>query len=134
MAGISKTTIVSYNAAGTDVGISYIRQSSKKSKTVLTLYIYPKKYIDNQILRDEFYSYGDALNQNSKDNVEIKPSFGTLSGDSLKVSYIYSVFNNTLGERNFFKGIKYVNKNSLLSIMSAADGPLNKGFQRQYDS
>ncbi len=114
--GFQRQTIVSYNTAGTNVGISYIRQSSKKSKTVLTLYIYPKKYIDNQVLRDEFYSYGYALNQNSNTNVEIKPSFGTLSGDSLKVSYIYSVFNNALGERDFFKGVKYINKNSLLSI------------------
>lgn len=114
--GFQRQSVVSYNAAGTNVGISYIRQSSKKNKTVLTLYIYPKKYIDNQMLRDEFYSYDYALNQNSNTNVEIKPSFGTLSGDSLKVSYIYSVFRNALGQQDFFNGVKYVNKNSLLSI------------------
>lgn len=114
--GFQRHHIVSYNADGTNVGISYIQQSSKKDRTVLSLYIYPKKYIDNQMLRDEFYSYDYALNQNSKDHVDIKPSFGTLSGDSLKVSYIYSVFQNTMGQPDFFKGVKYVNKNALLSI------------------
>lgn len=115
-AGFQRHSIVSYNAAGTNVGISYIQQSSKKSKTVLSLYIYPKKYIDNQMLRDEFYSYDYALNQNSKDHVEIQPSFGRLSGDSLTVSYIYSVFQSTMGQPDFFKGVKYINKNALLSI------------------
>lgn len=46
----------------------------------------------------------------------MNPSFGTLSGDSLKISYIYSVFQNTTGPPDFFKGVKYVNKNALLSI------------------
>lgn len=114
--GFRRQAVVAYDPTGQNIGVSYIRQSSKKSKTVLTLYIYPKKYIDNQMLRDEFYYYDYALNQNSNTNVKIKPSFGTLSGDSLKVSYIYSVFTNALGQPDFFKGVKYINKNSLLSI------------------
>ncbi len=114
--GFQRQAVVSYNAGNTNVGISYIHQPSKKNKTVLTFYIYPKEYIDNQMLRDEFYSYDYALNQNSNTHVKIKPSFGTLSGDSLKVSSIYSVFKNALGQQDFFKGVKYVDKNSLLSI------------------
>lgn len=114
--GFQRQAVVSYNAGNTNVGISYVQQPSKKNKTALTFYIYPKEYIDNQMLRDEFYSYDYALNQNSNTHVKIKPSFGTLSGDSLKVSSIYSVFKNALGQQDFFKGVKYVDKNSLLSI------------------
>ncbi|ALR32247.1 MULTISPECIES: hypothetical protein [Chryseobacterium] len=115
-AGFQRQAVISYNMKNTHIGVSYLQQTSKKSKTVLTIYLYPKEYIDNQILRDEFYSYGYALNRNSNKNVDVKPSFGNLSNDKLKVSYIYSVFNNSLGQPDFFKGVKYVDKNSLLSI------------------
>lgn len=114
--GFQREAVISYDMKNSHVGVSYIQQTSKKSRTVLTIYLYPKKYIDNQILRDEFYSYDYALNQNSNNNVEIKPSFGNISNNDLKVSYIYSVFKNAMGQSDFFNGVKYVNKNSLLSI------------------
>lgn len=114
--GFQRQAVISYDMKNTHIGVSYIQQASKKSKTVLTIYLYPKKFIDNQILRDEFYSYDYALNQNSNKKVDTKPSFGSLSNDNLKVNYIYSVFSNSMGQPDFFKGVKYVNKNSLLSI------------------
>jgi len=80
--GFQRESITSYDAAETNVGVSYIQKTSKKNKTVLTIYIYPKKYIDNQLLRDEFYTYDYALNQNSNDHVEINPLFGTLSNEN----------------------------------------------------
>jgi hypothetical protein len=114
--GFQREEVISYDMKNTHVAVSYVQQISKKSKTVLSIYLYPNKYIDNQQLRDGFYSYDYALNQNSNKNIEIKPSFGNLSNDKLKVSYIYSIFNNSMGQPDFFKGVKYVNKNSLLSI------------------
>jgi len=114
--GFQRQAVISYDMKNTHIGVSYLQQTSKKSKTVLTIYLYPKNFIDNQILRDEFYSYDYALNQNSNKNVDVKPSFGSLSNDKLKVSYIYSVFSNSMGQPDFFKGVKYINKNSLLSI------------------
>ncbi|GAA5092427.1 hypothetical protein GCM10023210_21300 [Chryseobacterium ginsengisoli] len=114
--GFQREAVISYDIKNSHIGVSYVQETSKKNKTVLTIYLYPKKYIDNQILRDEFYSYGYALNQNSNSNVDVKPSFGNLSDDNLKISYIYSVFNNAMGKPDFFKGVKYVDKNSLLSI------------------
>ncbi|BEV05324.1 hypothetical protein [Chryseobacterium gambrini] len=114
--GFQRESITSYDAAETNVGVSYIQKTSKKNKTVLTIYIYPKKYIDNQLLRDEFYNYDYALNQNSNDHLEIKPLFGTLSNENLKVGFVYALFNNAMGQQDFFNGVKYINKNSLLSI------------------
>ncbi|SHM13494.1 hypothetical protein [Chryseobacterium polytrichastri] len=114
--GFQREEVVSYDLQNQNVAVSYVQQKTKKIKTVLTLYIYPKKEIDNQLLRDEFYSYQYAINQNSNKGVDLKPSFGSISNENLKVNYIYSIFNNTLGQRDFFKGVKYVDKKSLLSI------------------
>lgn len=114
--GFQREDIRSYDSKYKEIGITYVQQISKKKKTVLTIYIYPKNTIDNQSLRDEFYSYGYALNRNSNTNVEIHPKFGNISNDNLKVNYIYSIFSNSMGQPDFFKGVKYVNKNSLLSI------------------
>lgn len=114
--GFQREAVVSYDLQNQGVGISYIQQKTKKIKTVLTLYMYPKRELNNQQLRDEFYSYGYALNQNSNKGVDLKPSFGSISNDSLKVNYIYSIFNNALGEPDFFKGVKYADKKSLLAI------------------
>ena len=114
--GFQREAIFSYDMKNLHIAVSYVQQISKKSKTVLTIYLYPKEYIDNQILRDEFDSYSYTLNRNSNTNVETKPSFANLSNDNLKVSNIYSLFNNAMGQADFFKGVKYVNKSSLLSI------------------
>ncbi|MDQ0592078.1 hypothetical protein QFZ37_000447 [Chryseobacterium ginsenosidimutans] len=114
--GFQREEIISYDVKNTHIAVSYVQQISKKSKTVLSIYLYPKKYIDNQQLRDVFYSYDYPLNQNSNTHIEIKPSFGNLSNDKLKVNYIYSIFKNSMGQPDFFKGVKYVSKNSLLSI------------------
>lgn len=114
--GFQREAIYSYDMQNKHVAISYIQQSTKKNKTILTLYIYPRKSIDNQSLRDEFSSYEYALNQNSNKGTDIKPSFGSASNDQIKVNYIYSIFNHSMGERDFFKGVKYTDKMSLLSI------------------
>lgn len=114
--GFQREQVVSYDLQNQNVAISYVQQKTKKIKTVLTLYIYPKKELDNQQLRDEFYSYQYAINQNSNKGVNLKPLFGNTSNENLKVNYIYSIFNNTLGQPDFFKGVKYVDKKSLLAI------------------
>ena len=98
-----------------------MQKQSKKSKTVLTIYIYPKNEINNQTLRDEFLSYLVAINKNSQSYVEMKPLFGKLSNDKLNVHYIYSLFNNSIVEADFFKGIRPVEKNSLLSIYESGE-------------
>lgn len=114
--GFQREEIVSYDLQNKHIVVSYVQQKSKKSKTVLTLYIYPKKYVDNQLLRDEFAVYETVLNQNSNKSVDLKPMFGSISNDQVKVHYIYSIFDHAMGERDFFKGIKYTDKKSLLSI------------------
>lgn len=115
-AGFQREQVISYDMKNDHIAVTYVQQTSKKNKTVLTLYLYPDKYIDNQQLRDSFYAYQYALNQNSDKNVEIKPSFGSLSNENLKVNYIYTIFRNAMGQADFFKGVKYVDKNSLISI------------------
>ncbi|WP_390452894.1 hypothetical protein [Chryseobacterium sp. Alg-005] len=114
--GFQREAVFSYDLKNKHIAVSYVQQISKKSKTVINIYLYPKEMVDNQLLRDEFYSYDYVLNQNSNKNIELKPLFGNLSNDSLRVNYIYTVFNNSMGQSDFFKGVKYVNKNSLLSI------------------
>lgn len=114
--GFQRREVYSYDSKNQNIGVSYIQQKSKKSKTVLSIYIYPQKEIDNHLLRDEFLSYEQALSQNSDSHVNLKPLFGKLSNERLKVSYIYSIFSNSFGQPDFFKGVKYVDKQSLLAI------------------
>ncbi len=114
--GFQRQDIRSYDSKNQNVGISYIQQLSKRKKTVLTIYIYPQKQIDNHALRDQFLNYDYALNQNSGSAVELKPLFGSLSNDLVKVNYIYSVFSNSMGQADFFNGVKYIDKQSLLAI------------------
>lgn len=114
--GFTRETVRSYDSKNQNMGISYIQQKSKKNKTVLSIYIYPQNEIDNHLLRDEFLSYEYALNQNSSPGVDLKPSFGELSNEKFKVNYVYSIFSNSLGQADFFKGVKYVDKQSLLAI------------------
>lgn len=115
-AGFQRETVRSYDSKNKNVGISYVQQKSKKEKTVLTLYVYPLNEVDNHLLRDEFLSYEEALTQNSNSYVHLKPSFGELSDEKLKVNYIYSIFSNSMGKPDFFEGVKYINKQSLLAI------------------
>lgn len=114
--GFQRESIDSYDIQNKHIVVSYIQQNSKKSKTVLTLYLYPKKSVDNQLLRDEFAVYETVLNQNSNKSVDLKPMFGSSSNDKIKVHYIYSIFDHAMGERDFFKGVKYTDKKSLLAI------------------
>lgn len=114
--GFQRKEVHSYDSKNRNVGVSYIQQKSKKEKTVLSLYIYPSRELDNHLLRDEFLSYEHALTQNSNTHIKLKPSFGELANEKYKVSYIYSIFNNALGEPDFFKGVKYTDKHSLLAI------------------
>ncbi len=114
--GFQRESIHSYDLQNKHIVVSYVQQKDKKNKTVFTLYLYPKSSTDNQLLRDEFSSYEYVLNQNSNKSVDLKPSFDSASNDNIKVNYIYSVFDQSMGERDFFKGVKYTNKKSLLSI------------------
>ncbi len=114
--GFQREEIVSYDLQNKHIVVSYVQKHRKKSKTVLTFYIYPKKLVDNQLLRDEFSIYETVLNQNSNKSVDLKPMFGNISNDKVKVNYIYSIFDHSMGERDFFKGVKYTDKKSLLSI------------------
>jgi len=115
-AGFQREEIVSYDQQNKHIVVSYVQQKNKKSKTVLILYVYPKKSVDNQLLRDEFAVYETVLNQNSNKSVNLKPMFGNISNDKVKVNYIYSLFDHAMGERDFFKGVKYTDKKSLLAI------------------
>lgn len=115
-AGFQRETVRSYDSKNKNIGISYVQKLSKKNKTVLTIYIYPKSEINNQSLRDEFLSYLVAINKNSQSYVEMKPLFGKLSNDKLNVHYIYSLFKNSMVEADFFNGVRPVEKNSLLAI------------------
>jgi len=123
-AGFQRETVRSYDSKNKSIGISYIQKQSKKNKTVLTLYIYPKKEVNNQTLRDEFLSYWVAVNKKSESPVEMKPLFGKISNDKLQVHYIYSLFKNSVVEADFFNGIRPVEKNALLAIYEVADGHL----------
>lgn len=114
--GFQREEILSYDLQNKHIIVSYIQHSNKKSKTIFTLYIYPKKSVDNQRLRDEFSVYETVLNQNSNKGVDLKPMFGSASNDKVKVNYIYSIFDHAMGEPDFFKGVKYTDKKSLLSI------------------
>jgi len=115
-AGFKRETVRSYDSKNKNMGISYVQKQSKKNKTVLTIYIYPKNEINNQTLRDEFLSYWVAINRNSQTHVEMKPLFGKISNDKLNVHYIYSLFKNSMVEADFFNGVRPVEKNSLLAI------------------
>jgi hypothetical protein len=114
--GFTRETVRSYDSQNKNIGISYIQQTSKKSKTVISLYVYPFNEVDNHLLRDEFLSYQHALNQNSSIGIEMKPLFSKLSDDQFTVNSVYSVFKNSLGEPDFFKGVKYADKQSMLAI------------------
>lgn len=114
--GFQREEIYSYDLKNNHLAVGYVQQLTKKSKTTLTLYIYPKKYTDNQLLRDEFSSYEYALNQNSNKGTDLKPLFGSASNDQVKVNYIYSIFDHSMGQPDFFKGVKYTTKKSLLAI------------------
>ncbi|WP_034726852.1 hypothetical protein [Chryseobacterium sp. JM1] len=114
--GFQREAIYSYDLKNNHVAVGYVQQTTKKNKTTLTLYIYPKKEIDNQLLRDEFSTYEYALNQNSNKGTDLKPSFGSASNEHLKVNYMYSIFNHSMGQPDFFKGVKYTDKKSLLAI------------------
>lgn len=119
-AGFEREVVRTFDSKNQNMAISYVQHQSKKSKTVLTIYIYPKKEINNQILRDEFLSYVVAINKNSQSPVEMKPLFGSISNDKLTVHYIYSLFKNSVVEADFFKGIRPVDKNSLVSIYESS--------------
>ncbi|WES96213.1 hypothetical protein P2W68_15275 [Chryseobacterium arthrosphaerae] len=114
--GFQRVEINSYDLQNKHIAVSYIQQKDKKTKTTLTLYLYPIRSTDNQTLRDYFLSYEYALNQNSNKGTNLTPSFGSLSNDQVKVNYIYSIFDHSMGELSFFKGVKYTQKKSLLSI------------------
>lgn len=114
--GFQREAIFSYDQENQHVAVSYVQQKDKKSKTVITLYLYPQMAIDNQMLRDSFSYYEEALNQNSNKGTDLRPSFGSLSNNQIKVNYIYSIFDHSMGESDFFKGVKYRDKKSLLSI------------------
>lgn len=114
--GFQREVVRTFDSKNENMAISYVQQHSKRNKTVLTIYIYPKKKVRNQILRDEFLSYLVAINKNSESPVDMKPLFGSLSNDKLNVHYIYSLFKNSMVEADFFKGIRPVEKNSLLAI------------------
>ncbi len=114
--GFQRESIYSYDMQNKHVAVSYVQEEGKKNKTALTLYVYPIKSIDNQLLRSEFSTYEYVLNQNSNKGVDLKPLFGNISNDRVKVNYIYSVFDHSMGERDFFKGVKYTDKKSLISI------------------
>lgn len=114
--GFQREAIYSYDLKNNHLAVGYVQQKTKKDKTTLTVYIYPKKEIDNQLLRDEFSAYGYALNQNSNKGTDLRPSFGSASNDHIKVNYIYSVFDHSMGRPDFFNGVKYTDKKSLISI------------------
>jgi len=114
--GFQREALYSYDLKNNHLAVSYVQQKTKRNKTTLTIYIYPKKSVDNQLLRDEFSAYGYALNQNSDKGTDLKPSFGSASNNDIKVNYIYSIFNHSMGERDFFKGVKYTEKKALLAI------------------
>lgn len=114
--GFQREAIFSYDQQNKHVAVSYVQQKTKKTKTTITLYLYPQIYIDNQMQRDAFASYEYALNQSSNRGTELQPQFGNLSNDQVKVHYIYSTFDHSMGQADFFKGIKYTEKKSLLSI------------------
>ncbi|WP_435523054.1 hypothetical protein [Chryseobacterium indoltheticum] len=49
-----REVVRTFDSKNQNMAISYVQKQSKKSKTVLTIYIYPKNEINNQTLRDEF--------------------------------------------------------------------------------
>lgn len=114
--GFQREKIYSYDLQNEHVAIHYIQQKDKKNKTTITLYIYPVILHDNQVLRDSFSAYEYALNQNSNKATDLKPSFGNISDDQIKINYIYSIFDHSMGSPDFFRGIKYTDKKSMLSI------------------
>lgn len=114
--GFQRDAVFSYDLQNQHVAVSYIQQKDKKTKTTVTLYLYPLKSTDNQYLRDSFSSYTYALNQNSNKGTDLPPSFGSMANDQVKVNYIYSIFDHSMGEMSFFNGLKYTDKKSLLSI------------------
>lgn len=114
--GFQRESVYSYDLQNNHLAIGYVQQKDKKNRTAITLYIYPKKSIDNQILRDSFSAYEYALNQNSNKGTDLKPSFGSISNDQVKIHYIYSIFDHSMGSPDFFRGTKYTAKQSLLSI------------------
>lgn len=114
--GFQREAIYSYDLQYKHIGVNYIQQKDKKAKTSISIYMSPKSAIDNQMMRDSFSSYDYLFHQNSDKGIDLKPSFGNISNDSVKVNYIYSLFDRPLGTLDFFKGLKYTDKSSLLSI------------------
>lgn len=51
--GFQREAIYSYDLKNNHLAVGYVQQKTKKNKTTLTIYIYPKKEIDNQLLRNE---------------------------------------------------------------------------------
>lgn len=114
--GFQRQSIYSYDLQDNHIAVSYVQKLDKKNKTTITLYINPKEAVDNQMIRDSFSSYDYIFHQISNKGLDIKPSFGNISNDSVKVNYIYSIFDRPIETLDFFKGVKYIDKSSLLSI------------------
>lgn len=114
--GFQRESIYSYDLQEKNIAVRYVQKLDKKNKTTFTLYIHPKEAVDNQMIRDSFSSYDYIFHQISNKGMDIKPSFGSISNDSIKVNYIYSVFDRPMETLDFFKGVKYIDKSSLLSI------------------
>lgn len=114
--GFQRESIYSYDMQDKHIGVNYVQKKDKKTKTTITLYLSPRNAIDNQMMRDSFSSYDYIFHQISDKGIDLKPSFGNLSNDRVKVNYIYSIFDRPMGTLDFFKGVKYTDKNTLLSI------------------
>lgn len=114
--GFQRKAIYSYDMQDKHIGVNYVQKKDKKTKTNISFYISPRSAIDNQMMRDSFSSYDYLFHQNSDKGIDLIPSFGSISNDSVKVNYIYSIFDLPMGTPDFFEGVKYTNKNTLLSI------------------
>jgi hypothetical protein len=114
--GFQREAIYSYDLQNNRIGVNYVQKKNKKSRTSVTFYIHPKRSHDNQFIRDSFTSYDYIFHQMANKGMDIKPSFGSLENDNIKVNYIYSILDRPVPTYDFFSGTDYQDKKSLLSI------------------
>lgn len=118
--GYVRAQLKSYDKHQTNVGASYVKQVSKNSRNTITVYVYPND-ADNLDFRNEFLSFQEIIYKNSNGAAEVKPAFGKISDEEVTVNFISTIFKNSVAKPDFFKGVKYIEKNSYLATYECGD-------------
>lgn len=112
--GFKRKRIIAYDKSYKNIGASYELKVDKKP-TAISIYIYPAE-ISNENLREQFFAFNAAVQQNSPNLEYLKPQLIKLSSEKSTVNGILSTFDYDLIVPDFFKGQREQNNKSLFSV------------------